>query len=257
MEIFFLGTGGGRVNLIKQVRGTGGFRISSRSADIHVDPGPGALVHSVRCKLDLLSLDAIIVTHNHVDHMTDAMAMIEGMTHYGLKKRGILIGSRQTLSGDESGDRGVSLYHQSKVTTAHVAEWGEKTTFETEKGGFTLGSVKVKHEEPSAFGFKLIMDGKTIGYTSDTEYMESLGKDFSGCDLLVINCIKPEPDKYTGHLASEEVIMLLREAKPKAAVITHLGIKMLRMGPAEEAERISKESGVKTVAARDGMRIEV
>ncbi|MFH0737579.1 MAG: MBL fold metallo-hydrolase [Candidatus Micrarchaeota archaeon] len=256
MEVFFLGTGGGRVNLIKQVRGTGGFRISSRSADIHVDPGPGALVHSVRSRLDLLSLDAIIVTHNHVDHMSDAMALIEGMTHYGLKRRGILIGSGHTLSGDESGDRGVSLYHQSKVTIAHIAEGGQKRTFETEKGEFILETVKVRHEEPSAFGFKIHMDGKIVGYTSDTEYMESLGRDFSGCDLLIVNCIKPEPDKYTGHLSSEEVIMILKEARPKAAVITHLGIKMLRMGPAEEAERISKESGVKTTAARDGMKIE-
>ena len=160
MDIFFLGTGGGRVNLIKQVRGTGGFRIISSSGDIHVDLGPGALVHSVKNRLSPLHLDGIIVTHNHVDHMTDAMAMIEGMTQYGLKKRGIVIGSRQTLLGDESGDRGISSYHQSKTTVAHVAEWGKKESFKTKNGGFELEPVEVKHEEPTAFGFKLKMDGK-------------------------------------------------------------------------------------------------
>jgi phosphoribosyl 1,2-cyclic phosphodiesterase len=255
MEIFFLGTGGGRVNLIKQVRGTGGFRISSRSAQIHVDPGPGALVHSVKNKLDLLSLDAIIVTHNHVDHMTDAMALVEGMSHYGLKKRGILIGSRQTLVGDESGDKGVSAYHQSKAERVHVAVPGEKASFDTGKGVFEILPIAMRHEEPTAFGFKLRMDGKTLGYISDTEYFDDLGASFSGCDLLIMNCIKPQRDQYSGHLTSDEAIPLLKDASPKSAVMTHLGLKMLRVGPAEEAARVTRESGVKTVAAKDGMKI--
>ncbi|MFZ5501619.1 MAG: MBL fold metallo-hydrolase, partial [Candidatus Micrarchaeota archaeon] len=233
------------------------FRILSRSADIHVDPGPGALVHSVRNRLNPLHLDAIIVTHNHVDHMTDAMAMVEGMTQYGLKKRGIIIGSRHTMEGDESGDRGVSAYHQSKVERAVVAQWGKKESFKTRSGSFTLEPVEVKHEEPTAFGFKLAMDGKTLGYTSDTEYLDSLGKDFSDCDLLIVNCIKPKADKYTGHLTSDEVIDVLKTAKPKMAAITHMGIKMLRLGPGEEARRISEESGVKTIAAKDSLRLAV
>jgi phosphoribosyl 1,2-cyclic phosphodiesterase len=87
--------------------------------------------------------------------------------------------------------------------------------------------------------------------------MERLGTDFQGCDLLVINCIKPEADRYGGHLWSGEAIKVLRVAKPKKAVITHLGMKMMKIGPAKEAERIGKEAGVETIAAKDGMRIAV
>ncbi len=256
MEIVFLGTGGGRINLIKQVRGTGGFRINSRSANIHVDPGPGALVHSVRNRQDPLFLDCIVVTHNHVDHMTDAMALIEGMSNYGLRKKGILIGSRNTIIGDGV-DKGISSYHQAKATTVHVASWGERKKFDAFKGSFEMEFLRVRHEEPTAFGFRLFMDGKVFGYITDTEYIESLGKDFSGCDMLVANCMKPEADKYAGHLTSDSLIQVLREAKPKVCVITHMGMKLLRLGPAKEAARIEKESGVKTIAARDGMRLAV
>ncbi len=124
MEIIFLGTGGGRINLIKQVRGTGGFRVESRSANIHVDPGPGALIHSIKNRLDPLSLDCVIVTHNHVDHVTDAMALIEGMTHYGLKKRGIIIGSRHTILGDESGDKGIPPVESDRRPFGRMGEEG-------------------------------------------------------------------------------------------------------------------------------------
>ena len=257
MEIVLLGTGGGRVNLLKQVRATGGFRINSKSANIHVDPGPGALVQSARYKQDPLKLDAIIVSHDHTDHVTDARVMIEGMSGYALKRKGILIGSMWTINGDQNHDRGIGLWHQQKAETVYAAELGAKKSFETGRGSFDIGIIPMKHEEPTTFGFKLSMDGSVLGYISDTEYFDSLGKDFSGCDLLIINCIKPEADRYSGHLTSEGVIKILRTAKPKRAVITHLGMKMMHAGAAKEAERIEKESGVETMAAKDGMRITV
>ena len=45
MKLQFLGTGGGRFATISQKRMTGGFRIDDMGKrNIHVDPGPGALV---------------------------------------------------------------------------------------------------------------------------------------------------------------------------------------------------------------------
>jgi ribonuclease BN (tRNA processing enzyme) len=251
MEIVFLGTGGGRVNLLKQIRATGGFRITSKSADIHVDPGPGALVQSVRNKQDPLKLDAVIVSHNHTDHVTDARVLIEGMSGFAMKKKGILIASKNTLDVE---DGGIGKWHIAKVSNVYAAGFGEKKSFETGKGSFEIEIIAMKHEEPSTFGFKLYMDGKIVGYISDTEYIESFGKDFSGCDLLIMNCLKPEDDNYKGHLTSRGAIKILREAKPKMCVITHLGMKMLQAGPQKEAERIERESGVKTIAAKDGMK---
>ncbi len=250
MEIVFLGTGGGRINLIKQVRGTGGFRINSKSANIHVDPGPGALIYSIKNGQDPLSLDAIIVTHNHTDHVSDAAVMIEGMTSYSLKKRGIVIGSKKTLEGEE---KGIGNWHQSLVTT-YTAQYGDSKHFKTAKGEFGIEIAKMKHDEPTTFGFRLTMDGRIIGYITDTEYIESL-VELTDCDLLIVNCIKPQSDGYHGHLTSEDVIKILRTAKPKKCVITHLGLKMLAKGPNEEADRITKESGIGTIAAKDGMKI--
>ncbi len=249
MEIVFLGTGGGRINLVKQVRATGGIRVNSASANIHIDPGPGALVHSVRNKQDPLALDCIIVTHNHTDHVSDAQVLVEGMTGYCLKKKGIFIGTPNVFD-----ENSVSKWHQEKIETIYMAEYGKKKTFKA-RGEFSIEIIKLEHEQEPNFGFRLEMDGITLGYISDTEYRERLGPDFSGCDCLIVSCIKPEADKYGGHLSSNDVIKVLKGAKPKQAIITHLGMKMMRVGPAKEAQRIEDASGVKTAAAKDGMRI--
>ncbi len=254
MEIVFLGTGGGRVNLVQQRRWTGGFRING-SLSIHVDPGPGALIHGLQMKQSPMHLDAIIVTHLHIDHCTDANVLVEAMTSYTLKKKGIVIGSKNAVEGDEKGDMGFTHYHLSKVKEVYAAKWGEKRKFSNEKGSFEIEILKAEHEEETTFGFKLSMDGLTVGYTSDTEYFDGLYEQYKGCDWLIVNTMKPEKDEYLGHFTSAETIELLRVAKPKLAILTHMGMKMLREGPEKEAARIEKESGVRTIAAKDGMAV--
>lgn len=254
MEIVFLGTGGGRINLLQQRRWTGGFRING-SLNIHVDPGPGALVRTLQTKQNPMNLDAIIATHLHIDHCLDANVLIEAMTHYTLKKRGIVIGSKNGIDGDYKGDRAFSVYHLSKVKDVYTAIWGEKKKFQTAKGEFDIEILKAMHSESTCFGFKLTMDDYTIGYTGDTEYFDGLYKQYTGCDWLLINTMKPNKDEYLGHFTSTETIELLKIAKPKTALLTHMGMKMLEEGPEKEAAKIEKESGVRTIAAKDGMRI--
>lgn len=271
MDIIFLGTGGGRFNLLKQIRGTGGFRINSHSANIQVDPGPGALVHSLKLKQDPLKLDALIVTHNHIDHVNDANVFVEALSQHTLKKQGIIIGSKNVLEGDENRDIGITRYHQGHVAQIYTGKWGERRKFRTKKGEFEIEIVKTKHDEPTAFGFKLYLDGKIIGYTTDTEPFEGIAEAYAGCDVLIMNCLKPEKDRYKGHLETRDCIEIVKSAKPKMAVLTHLGMKMIC--PAgqisldsnfsmisvadKEAEKIEKETGIHTIAASDGTKLEI
>ena len=255
MEIVFMGTGGGRVNLIRQFRKTGGFRINSASAYIHVDPGPGGLLNSVRLREDPLTLDAVIVTHAHVDHCNDANIMIEGMSRFALDVKGILIASKNALG--KEGDHPITKYHQAHAKEVFAAEFGVRKTFQTRKGEFDIEIIQVKHDEESTFGFKLYMDGKVIGYTSDTNWFEGLAERFMDCDLLVVNCLKPYSDGIPDHLESRDVIKILKISKPKKAVLTHFGLKMIRADPDLEAQKIEHESEIDTIAAKDGMRIEV
>lgn len=254
MEIVFLGTGGGRVNLIRQIRKTGGFRINSESVNLHVDPGPGALLSSVNLRQDPLKLDAIIVTHSHVDHCNDANLMIEGMSRFALEKKGILIASRNSLEGE---DHPITRYHQSHATEVYSAKYGERKKFRTRKGEFEIEIIEVKHDESTAFGFKLFINNKVIGHTSDTNWFDDLGTRFTGCDLLIINCLKPYADGIPDHLETSDVIKLLKVTKPKKAVITHFGLKMIRADPGLEAKKIEYETEVETIAAEDEMRVEV
>ena len=256
VEIVFLGTGGGRFNLVKQIRRTAGFRING-SLCIHVDPGPGTLFACRDFSQRPEKTDVIIVTHNHIDHVNDAGLLIESMADgWRIKKKGMLIGSGSVIEGDANGDKGVSKYHLGRMESHEVAQAGKKIAISI--GGKTalLLPTRVKHDDRTGFGFVLEMDGARIGYTSDTEYFEGISGQYRGCDVLVANCLKPKKDEIPGHLYSGAVARLFSEAEPRLGVLTHLGMSMVKAGPEKEAKKIKKESGIRAIAAKDGMKID-
>jgi ribonuclease BN (tRNA processing enzyme) len=249
MKLTFLGTGGGRINLIKQTRATGGICISGPK-NIHIDPGPGALVRMRDKGMDPLKTDIMVVTHSHIDHIGDAGVLIEGMSHYALKTKGTLIGSEDALEGTMDGQC-ISRFHLSKVEKAIKAKPGE--TFEFEGGKFHF--KKAFHDDFPSFGFVLEMGGKKIGYTGDTEYFGEMPGEYAGCDLLIINVMKPFSDEYTGHLTAEDASKLIGRVQPKLAILTHMGLKMLRYPAEKRASEVEAETGVRVIAAEDGMEI--
>src|SRR3989337_1547710 len=101
VEVFFLGSGGGRFVSYTQLRWTGGIRFLTDQLQIHLDPGPGAIVRSVDLKLQPQKVQALFVSHCHPDHCCDAEIFIEAMTRGMTRSSGTLVAPRSVLSGND------------------------------------------------------------------------------------------------------------------------------------------------------------
>jgi len=179
--------------------------------------------------------------------------VIEAMTLGARKKKGTLIASESVIYGTEGEKTIVPKYHLDILENYFALKPGD----EIEIPGGKIKATKCKHSEKMAVGFALTDEsGEKLGYTSDGEYYEGQEKYFEGCSCLIINCLRPRNAPNYGHMTSENAKELIEKAKPKMAILQHLGMKML-FGVAErEAKWIEKETGIKTVAATDGMIIE-
>lgn len=253
MKLTFLGTGGGRFTTISQKRMTGGFRIDDFAGkNFHVDPGPGALVRSFQFGLSPSSLDGIFISHAHTDHYTDGEVLIEAMTRGMTKENGLIMGSRSVFDGYKQWGPSISKYHTGK---------SEKLVLGPNKSkiidNLLIKGTKTIHGDPTCVGFQMKSEDLTVSYTSDTSYFEKLSNYHNGADILIASVIRPGNQSIRGHMSTGDFKDLVNEVNPSLAIMTHFGFKMLNENPVSEAQFIKKETGVPTIAAFDGMEINI
>jgi phosphoribosyl 1,2-cyclic phosphodiesterase len=247
--IKFLGTAGARFVMIKQLRASGGLWVSCGASNILIDPGPGSIVRcaSSRPKLDPGKLDAIILTHRHLDHANDINVMIEAMTEGGFKKRGIVFCPSDAVGEDS-------------VILRHAAAFPEKIQIIKANHSYHAGDFKfstsMRHIHPcETYGLKFNIRRTSIGLLTDTRYFPELAE-FYKTDILIIAVVFCQPRPGIDHLSLIEAQMIIDKLKPKKAVLTHFGMTMLKAKPLLQAEKLSRTLGVEVVAAYDGMTLD-
>ncbi|MEO0083103.1 MAG: MBL fold metallo-hydrolase [candidate division WOR-3 bacterium] len=245
--IIFLGTGGARIVVAKQLRATGGMWFSINNTNFLVDPGPGALVRIISSKhhLDPTKLDAIILSHKHIDHANDINIMIEAITTGGTVKRGKLFCPRDAIEGED------------KVILNYLRDFLAEIVILEEKGKYQINGVKfttpIKHQHPGdVFGFIFDIGNQKISYIVDTKYFPELAKIYKA-DIMIFNVIRLQPSELQ-HLSLDDVKTIIIKAKPKTAILTHFGMTMLKAKPWELAEKMTRETGISVIAANDGMK---
>jgi ribonuclease BN (tRNA processing enzyme) len=246
----FLGTAGARFMVSKQLAASGGMWLDLDNTHILLDPGPGCIVQVNKRKFNPENLDAIIVSHRHLDHAGDVNVMVEAMTSGGFKKHGAFFAPQDALDEKEP-----ILASYLKKNLQAVTVLKEQTSYEVDGVAF---KTSVRHDHSvETYGLIFRASGRVIGFLTDTRYFEELHKSYAGVELLIINMCFTEPIPSVAHLAIPDVERLLVEIKPKLAVLTHFGMMVWKARPWLIADDLTQKTGVKVIAARDGMKFDL
>lgn len=246
--IKFLGTAGSRFVVARQLRASGGLWIRSGGTNVLVDPGPGTLVRclSSRPILDPLTLDAIILTHKHLDHSGDVNVMIEAMTDGGRQRRGAVFAPADALGEDP-------------VIFRYLRDFTDRIEVLAPQGLYRVGSLHFStaclHEHRvETYGLNFDLPAGRLAVVADTLFFDELIEAYRS-DFLVLNAVLLEQrrPKPIDHLCLEDARVLIERIKPKAAILTHFGLDMVRTGPSRQVSRMSEDLGVSVIAAEDGM----
>jgi len=246
--ITFLGTAGARFVVTRQFLASGGAWLTLGNTQILLDPGPGSLVQATKRKLDPVKLDAIILSHKHLDHSGDINIMIEAMTEGGTKQRGTVFAPSDALDQDP-------------VILSYLRAYPQNILVLTEGGSYTINDVSfrtpVRHKHPvETYGFIFQTPRHTFSWITDTRYFENLACHYKG-NLLVINVVRLKPGASLDHLSLSETKDIIEELKPRIVILTHFGMTMWRAKPWELARELSEETGIQIIAARDGLKFDL
>jgi phosphoribosyl 1,2-cyclic phosphodiesterase len=253
-SILFLGSGGARFVVARQLRASGGMWMRFGATQIHVDPGPGALVralsHVPPC--NPRELDAIVLSHKHLDHSNDINAMIEAMTSGGFVRRGAVLAP-------------VDAFDKEPVVLPYTHRFPERIERLTAGGGpWQIGDVALRtsmaHKHAvQTYGLHFTHENVRVSYLPCGRYFDGLARDYAAHrpDVLIVNVLRFADTLNVDHFTWHEAKRIVLDVRPKVAIFQHFGTKMLEADPTRLAADFEDETGLRAIAAYDGLTVDV
>jgi len=226
---------------------TSGYLIKRGELSILLDCGSGVLSR-LQNEVPLEQLDAVFITHTHADHIADALtlefaALVLMQTGKRSKPLDVYV------YGEDPDKLGFQFPECVRV---HPIDLRQKVQI----GELTLEFSENVHEVPCCAVKVTAADGKTLVYSSDTGYCDSIVEFSRQADVLVLESSFYDWQKgaMRGHLTAGEAGEIAALAKPGQLVLTHFphygDLRQL------EAEASSRFDG-QTRLAFGGMKLNI
>lgn len=246
MDITILGSG----TILSKERNPSGYFLQSKELTALIDCGPGIYRRITELNIDVITLSAIFLSHFHVDHYSDVLAVL--MRRYLKNKE---INKNLTIFGPI----GLKYWFetQSKLhgiwLSDNIPVLNEMSRSRNEFYDLTVFSCPTIHTQNS-IAFKLTQDKKSIFYSSDTDYDPDLAEFASNCDLAILECSYNDENPAKGHLTPAKVAKFVNIANPQKTILTHI---YPENDTADLLQRVSKFTSNEIQIGNDLMKLKV
>jgi ribonuclease BN (tRNA processing enzyme) len=206
---------------------------------------------------DWANLDAVWVSHFHLDHVGGLAPFLFGTKHAPQtrerRKPLTVFGPRGTEKllrrFDEAGD--YELFKQ--PFPLEVREVSPRAEFEV-FAGLRAQTFSTPHTSESLAVRLTDADNTSLVYTSDTGYTEALADFARAADVFLLECSFFRSKPVKTHLELEDAMRLARLSGARRVMLAHLYPEW--DGVDIEAEAVKLWDG-ETIEARDGLRLEI
>ena len=197
-----------------------GYLVEANGGRVLLDCGPGVLAR-LRQDEPWPALDAIVISHFHLDHFGDLVPWVWGIKHRperGGPELWVPPGGRAELA-----DHGARLgYPAMFEDTFALAEYAPLQPFTA--GGLSLLAAPLLHYRMPCHGLRVEADGRTFVYSADTGPTPALADLARGADLFICEATLEtgaDDGDVRGHLSADEALEAAREAGARHVVLTH------------------------------------
>jgi ribonuclease BN (tRNA processing enzyme) len=242
MEVKIVGSGdafgsGGRSNTC--------FMINAAAGPVLLDCGASSLIKLKEYGVDPDTIGTIFITHLHGDHFGGLVFLLREATLYKKRTKALTIvgpaGIRERLNSaiEVFFPGGSALPTTFDLSFVELASGGA-----TIVDGIEVNAFAVQHPCGAIpYALRLNVDGKFIGYSADTIWLDCLIDVGVDADLFICEAYTYEKPMGS-HLDYRTVLAQLPRIQAKRVLLTHLGPELVSRIPELEIE-----------TARDGMTV--
>lgn len=213
-----------------------GYLVESGDTKVLLDAGAGVALELSRL-IDPAELDAIFISHMHIDHVYDALAIAKMLLAPALRKDPATdeitaAPARRIPIFVPTG--GAAQLHRHAATFPVVSHSILDQAFDiavelieyTAGDAFTVGALELQtvgllHIVPNS-GVRVSDGDAVLAYTGDTGVTDALAELAHDVDLLLSECTYDQPDKSEhGHLCAEDAGRAATAGGAKRLMLTH------------------------------------
>ncbi len=243
LKVTLLGTGVG----IPQPGRSQSAILVENASPLLFDCGAGTLSRLDQAGMGLEALDTVVLTHLHLDHVSDLLALANACY------------LSQLPSLEIYGPGGTKKWFKTLHSAFPYLENMEVIVHEVQPmdslnlKGCDIFAEEARHSV-TALAYRVEAEEKVMVYSGDTEPSARVAALAVGADLLIHECSFPEPFEVTNHTTPHRLGNVLKNTNVKRAVLTHLYPQA--QGHEEEmAREVGELSGVPTETGWDMMTL--
>lgn len=252
MKLTVLGSG---TTVPHPTRTSSGFWLETSNGTLLLDCSPTAARRMAEENLPWYELDAIWISHFHIDHCGGLMSLLAGTKHAeatrSRTKSLTIFGPIGLRSLIERMDAVNNYKLTEQPFPVEIIEVEPLEKFELLPGTDAVAAKTPHTDESLAIH---IRDGETtLVFTADTGLDVTLASLANGVDLFILECSFWKNKPVEKHLELAEAIHLIRRAKPKRAMLTHFYPEWDNVDLAVQIKRL--EPLCEVIEAKDGLTI--
>ncbi|MEM4495590.1 MAG: ribonuclease Z [Candidatus Caldarchaeum sp.] len=205
-----------------------GLYIETEVSKLLIDPGPGTIYKLVRIHVNPLSLTAVLVTHFHLDHVSDLLLLMmmwcydeEGKPSKQPRPLNIIgpTGLQKLIEQAISID--AFSYLEKPMHVKRFLQIDEMRHGDIKQvGDSRIIAAEVEHL--NGLAYRIEHKGKSIVYSGDTVPDQRLVDLARNCDLLIHECSFPHQQLIGKHTSEKQLAEITAQARPRKTVVTHL-----------------------------------